>query len=238
MTKVTLHPSIPLNKYAKNHLSELSFGKEKPHIPSKTIEKRNLNWFGKMISKINNATSTPSQIGKAVLLFGSALSVIGIPFLVFWIRESMKQGKDEKVEKVAIEKLNMDVKQLNQEAKIIEKLQLKDFDKIPTLDLSNKRITDYIDILRPKHLTAPIMKGIDPHGRPFIALKLDHPHKMVVTLFQRYTDGDVWTWGCTNDFNGLFWEEIHSAQIYSDESYEFFRKIVNNEHEKFVLSKS
>lgn len=232
MTKVTLHPTTPLNDYAKNHLNELSFGKETPQLPKKNLETRDLNWFGRFVKKID-ASDT---LFTALFVF-STLSIVGLPFVFIWMKEHGKQSDEKEIQKIAVENLNLATKQLNQKANLIERLQIQDFEKIPILDLSGKVVRNSIDYLQPEDLSAPIMKGLDQTDRPFIALKLEQPKKMVVTLFQRDPNSEFWMWDSENAFKHYFWEEIHSPQIYSEESYEFFRKIINHEHEKFVLAK-
>lgn len=242
MTKVTLHPTIPLNNYAKNHLRELSFGKEKPPILKQSFEKRDLNWFGRLVRRIDDSDTL-----FMFTFFFSTVTIVGIPFLVFWLKESDLQAREKRTEAVAMKRLNLAAEQINQKANIIERLNIPNFEKIPTLNLNEKVFRKSIDYLQPEDLTAPIMKGLDQDGRPFIALKLDQPKKMVVTLFQIDTKVAVWEWDCENAFKHYFQREIWAKlncfepllikQIRFDETYKFFRKIVNNEHEKFVLAK-
>ena len=88
------------------------------------------------------------------------------------------------------------------------------FEALPVLDLSvcaaSGGGTGYIDFVRLDDMTAPIMRGEDDHGRPFLAFRLsktevdygspNYPNDtvektFVETLFRRYTTGPVWTSG-------------------------------------------
>ena len=76
------------------------------------------------------------------------------------------------------------------------------FNDIPILDTGDMNgSTDYIDYIKESHLRAPIMKGIDCFNRRFITFKLEKYSdeyllcRGVVTLFQRYTSGDMFTCG-------------------------------------------
>lgn len=81
---------------------------------------------------------------------------------------------------------------------------------------------DYIDSVQPSDVSAPVMRGEDPWGRPYITVKTEQcgkktgdfkmnpeDKKGVETLFQRYTkDQDVWVSGnhfarCTIDMHAL-----------------------------------
>lgn len=82
---------------------------------------------------------------------------------------------------------------------------------LPIIKYSNRFIggSDYIDSIRRKDLTSPIMVGIDQFARPFISIKykcsdktiknyddedIETPAKSVIlTVFQRYTDSST-TW--------------------------------------------
>lgn len=91
------------------------------------------------------------------------------------------------------------------------------FDNLPVLDLGDEcGSTGYLDFVRPEDMTAPVMRGTDKYGRPFIALRIKHtkPESFyagleddedrewerkrevrVEVLFRRYTTGDTWTSG-------------------------------------------
>ena len=79
------------------------------------------------------------------------------------------------------------------------------FNRLPVLNLGNRNgPTGYLDFLQPNELTQPVMRGIDAAGRPFISLRLRSntpPHSplesqvFVITFFQRYRTGGLWTWG-------------------------------------------
>lgn len=90
------------------------------------------------------------------------------------------------------------------------------FNQLPVLDIGNREgSTGYIDFLRPADLTAPIMRGTDRYGRPFISMKLHERAtggEAVITIFQRYVEGGRWTYGGNfpspgNFFNGVFTDQ-------------------------------
>jgi len=57
--------------------------------------------------------------------------------------------------------------------KVVETLGGREaFDQLPTLDIGDKMgRTGYLDFIRPEDMSAPIMKGVDSAGRPFVALR-------------------------------------------------------------------
>lgn len=87
--------------------------------------------------------------------------------------------------------------------KIIEVLGGEEvFNALPVLDLvEGEGTTGYIDFVTPEQMEAPIMKGVDCHGRPFVSFRYvirrgeDEEGPMVETLFRRYITGRVWTSG-------------------------------------------
>ena len=75
-----------------------------------------------------------------------------------------------------------------------------DFETLPILDIGKKQgWTDYIDFITVEDVTAPVMRGVDIHGRPFITLRIIDRNtnvKSVHTIFQRYTDcKEAWRCG-------------------------------------------
>ena len=89
--------------------------------------------------------------------------------------------------------------------KLIKALGGQDaFEALPVLDLgactAKGGDTGYIDFVRSDDMTAPIMRGEDEHGRPFVAfrIKTERRAEAVETLFRRYTKGNVWTSGGSN----------------------------------------
>jgi len=72
---------------------------------------------------------------------------------------------------------------------------------IPELDLGNRvGLTSYIDFIKVKDMSAPVMKGIDIYRRQFYAIKItlndENNSQLVGTFFQRYTDDyDNWAYG-------------------------------------------
>ncbi|MDB2614282.1 hypothetical protein N9Y92_03905 [Chlamydiales bacterium] len=85
---------------------------------------------------------------------------------------------------------------------IIEALGgIEKFKKIPTLELKNRKNSDYIDFIKSKELTSSIMRGVDNFKRPFITFCLNrengsNQNAFVTTIFQRYSDQNrLWVWG-------------------------------------------
>jgi hypothetical protein len=76
------------------------------------------------------------------------------------------------------------------------------FEALPVLDLGTCAAsgggTGYIDFVRADDMSAPIMRGEDEAGRPFVAFRIESARRggpYVETLFRRYTAGPVWTSG-------------------------------------------
>lgn len=76
----------------------------------------------------------------------------------------------------------------------------------PTLELPEHAYgpTEYIDGLLPEDMTHPAMKGVDCHGRPFVAVRIEYQSPLrrrgryerttVEVYFQRYTDEGPRIW--------------------------------------------
>jgi len=77
------------------------------------------------------------------------------------------------------------------------------FMALPVLELDAARgtgRTGYLDFVQPEDMTAPVMRGKDSAGRPFVAFRMqlteDGETRVVVeTIFRRYITGNVWTSG-------------------------------------------
>lgn len=79
------------------------------------------------------------------------------------------------------------------------------FEALPILDLDGNGIgtTGYIDNVPASVMSAPVMRGVDGYGRPFISFLLKgscrRAHRRrgdyVETIFRRYRSGSVWTSG-------------------------------------------
>ncbi|MCE5318120.1 MAG: hypothetical protein LLG04_12275 [Parachlamydia sp.] len=202
MTKITLQPTLALTDCAKAHLQQLQFGPETALMPrSATFERKELNWFGRSVKKIDQYHSLPFIIGRVALAIFLTLSLVGIPLLVLHYREWNRQNTEATRERHIIENLNDHIARINKRAKIVENLELlQQFQTIPQLDLKDQRgATGYIDFLAAKDLSANIMKGTDKDGRAFITFKLQkvkEAHPFVVTIFERYRKGaGLWVSG-------------------------------------------
>lgn len=93
------------------------------------------------------------------------------------------------------------------------------FNQLSVLDIGNRMgSTGYIDFLQTGDLTAPIMRGQDRYGRPFISIKLrDRASRLesVITFFQRYDEGGRWSYGGElptpgNLFDGALGSQDHT----------------------------
>ena len=78
------------------------------------------------------------------------------------------------------------------------------WDALPVLDLGGEEnaLNGYIDFVGPERMTAPMMRGVDTHGRPFLAVRFtldvgapEGPEVHVETLFRRYRTGSLWSSG-------------------------------------------
>jgi len=68
------------------------------------------------------------------------------------------------------------------------------YDNLPVLKLDPKMQGDYIDWIKPHHLSAPIMKFVDKFRRKGIVLRLrsmNTGNEGTIVFFQRYTDEDI-----------------------------------------------
>ena len=133
MTKITLSPTTPLTEYAKAHLEELKFGPQDTLLPGnpEIFERRDLNFFGRFVKKIDESQSLIVAITRLVVTILLALSLVGIPLLVLAYREFNQQKKEEELELAVISKLNLCNEKINKRAAVIEKLQLNNFQNIP-----------------------------------------------------------------------------------------------------------
>lgn len=75
---------------------------------------------------------------------------------------------------------------------------------LPVLDLGSEENlhNGYLDFVRPERMTAPLMRGVDVHGRTFLAVRFtldvgapEGPELHVETLFRRYRTGSLWSSG-------------------------------------------
>ena len=74
---------------------------------------------------------------------------------------------------------------------------------LPELDIGGRMgPTGYLDFLPVKDVTAPLMRGIDAYGRPFVTVCYRHHDETIVEcLFQRCVDNvNIWTSGHHKDF--------------------------------------
>lgn len=254
MTQVKLSPTVALTPLAAKRLNELSFGPEGPLLPmTETFEKRDLNFFGRFVKRVNQTESFLAGITKLVVTILLALSIIGIPLLYLEARELNMQKEELKKEEDVIEKLNLRNRKINQRTYVVEQMNLQNFTAIPVLDVKDlEGQTGFIDYLSISDLSSSIMKGTDKNGRAFISLKLkrpkDGPHavnqsgstirqamlaflqanEFVVTLFERSQGADFWS-PATNVSVPELMGPINDASL------AIFHQILEGNHPQFKL---
>lgn len=106
----------------------------------------------------------------------------------------LKLGKYKEDTKTRDMKNNIPGFQFIPEAVIDAVGGLEALSKLPVLDLPPiTPLPTHLDFIKPEEMTAPIMRGIDSAGRPFIALKvLDKDNSpAVMTFFTRYGGSDI-----------------------------------------------
>lgn len=131
MIRITLEPTTPLSSFAENHLDKLRFDSPAPYVkPSSIFDGLHLNCIRKGIKKLGEE-STASRVMRIALLAFLAITIIGIPFIFLWLKESRKFFNNEYLKERAIQKINDEVNKINNQAQMIEQLGLHLFDKIP-----------------------------------------------------------------------------------------------------------
>ncbi len=118
---------------------------------------------------------------------------------------------------------------------------------IPKLDIGERvGATDYIDFIRWKEVTSPVMWGIDRFSRTFFVVKciVNGKHKLMQTFFQRYTQGSQWQ-GCGHatttfletcgvglslDQINLIKDIIDNKKVYLEEKHRFNGSIKSQDY--------
>lgn len=74
---------------------------------------------------------------------------------------------------------------------------VKGFEALPILTFNPLRQTgDYIDFITPQEMSAPIMRGVDKHGREFFTIRANGNEGVYCqTFFRRYMHQGSWTQG-------------------------------------------
>ncbi len=188
--------------------------------------------MGKVVECIREPRPPLQKIGVYVLTFLASivlgLSILGIPI---WIAAKKECDLQESQARNALYLMRMPLEErlnngtLNIQIALAEAMGRS---TIPLLTLP-QQAGDYIDFLRPEHLSHSVMQGIDDANRSFYSLRVRDKstgNRFVVTVFQRYTnDTENWTYGCRGDsnINELFPEhQINSAGIVN--LYNLFQK--------------
>ncbi len=106
----------------------------------------------------------------------------------------------------------------------------KEVFKLPELTLSSDTFNDHIDYVKPSEMQAPIMRGVDSIGRPFIAFKLDvfqgeeKVQTRVECIFKRYVHANGWMSGGPDSETTL----VKIGKI-GDEDYPYIAKFLQGE---------
>lgn len=235
-----------LSPYARSHKNELAFGvQDTPPFEETTVEKRKLNWCARCVRKLDSAESTAALVCRALLVIGLAISIVGIPFIVFWEKEKRLTEQEKKVHDKALETLNLKVRQFNKKAEIVENLGIQNFGRLPILNLQGRMgYRNIIDFLIPEDLSAPIMKGLDRYGRPFLAIKLmdrTHAHIFVATLLQEKLNEERWTWHSPNGYENLLSKMVNGSLMnpyyIGPGGEKRLRKMIEGRHPEFTLAR-
>lgn len=105
------------------------------------------------------------------------------------------------------------------------------YEKIPVLDISNKKFGDYIDNIKPEDMTASVMRGTDTLGRRFISVRaIDrNGEKVVQTFFERYTNRNRWVSAGHNSiipFHMNWINESGALNPYEADNYEKLKTLI------------
>lgn len=105
------------------------------------------------------------------------------------------------------------------------------FNNFPKLYIGNRGGgTDYIDFIKWKEVTEPVMIGTDRYNRAFIVVKFilnketKKPIKIIQTFFQRYSNDNLWM-GCGHATEHL----IKTPGGMKYEQFRFLERIINGE---------
>lgn len=196
MTAPTLLHSSQSVALQLDSYEEHTYGKPLIYHP------RELSYFGKLISWIrkDDRHHLFKIIITAITTFATlvlCLSIVGIPLVLKGIRENNIQELDQR-KKVKFNTIFPVI--LGTRRAVMEAVGGPDaYNRLPALNIRNSVGTSgYIDFLTPADLNAPVMRGEDRYGRPFISLKIQEVATgttFVLTLFQRYLDQPYWVWG-------------------------------------------
>jgi hypothetical protein len=241
---VVVRPTVGLSSYIQDHKDEVVFG-PKDQLPSQqedvALKRKGENFLSRTVDKIDSAQFPGSRAIKFLFATLLAITVVGIPVLIYWKWQHDLSATDKKTQATAIEKLTLQNTLWNERAAILQELALPNFQKCPVLDLGDRMgPTGYIDFLKPTDLSAPVMKGVDKFQRPFIALKLrdkDTEETEVLTLFQRYTDGQGWTWGSVYGLNAYKELNLPGRFGHNSDIIKTLKEIVAGRHGKYMLGK-
>lgn len=210
------------------HSIPLSSSSSAPSQSEGNYMKRIVQWLrnedNPLLLKIFAVACASAAVVTAASLTGHVIIVsliVGLPTLI-WAGIEWQMLVDQ--EKEAAEAAEMAKRRAIQQAESLQKMQdavggQAVFNAYPELDLAGRRgSTDYIDFLSPHELTHSVMRGIDRFQRPFISLKLranlaggGFGPPFVVTLFQRYTDRGLWTYGIAGGARTVFNDVINDT---------------------------
>jgi hypothetical protein len=105
----------------------------------------------------------------------------------------------------------------------------RDYDQLPELDLNGRMgATGYIDCVTAEMMRAPVMRGRDQYGRPFLAIKarvdgLDGVDEVVGTFFHRYSDGTDLAFGTCYSHSIIF----NDARVRSEQEADYLSERIH-----------
>jgi hypothetical protein len=130
---------------------------------------------------------------------------------------------------------------------IVNALTQNYINNLPILDLGTRKgMTGYIDFIQVEEMDEPVMKGIDIHRRPFIAIKCnvtngEKSFNIVGTFFQRYSDyTSEWAFGTCYNMGLIYNDSRVRVRDYDDLNYRlkklFSGCIVESYDNKYQIS--
>ncbi len=214
------------------------------------------SWFGRTVRKASAYDSFLAKALKIFFIIVLAVSIIGIPVLFFWNKAHKENFKRDSLQRLGIQGdshsnvpapavPNMDgvcpppnlwvIWNKSNNKKMMAELGFDrgNFARLPVLDLQNRNVSlGPMDFLLPEDLRDPIMKGVDPFDRPFIAMKLmfNRDHRVyVTTLHQNYVDHGDWIYSSNCRF-------LHTETNAVDSSFfQFFHEVIEGTHGQWSL---
>ncbi|MBA3602432.1 MAG: hypothetical protein H0W50_02045 [Parachlamydiaceae bacterium] len=202
-------------EFEKNNLRKIQNKIEKKNTPLKQLT---ASWFGFFVSLLSWKICVILKIKALFIRLFPSVATEEKKQSVYRIKISNLQI-EKRLSITNLATLTKDEKLIMLSHKIIEKEYeivlvedkiknlfggRRNFEKLPILDIGNRTgSTGYIDFIKDKEMSAPIMRGKDCHGREFfsirarsnVVIKLEYLNSGCQTFFKRYTDMASWTDG-------------------------------------------